>query len=148
LDEEEFKLMNADRLPGAFPDIAQTWVALQTQLLITPIRNEQNYQTMVRLANSLADHLNGNEEDPLADLFAIVTDLIESWEASNVTIPKAEPREVLRHLLETHGLKQKDLIGIASPTVVSDILAGRRAISKKVAKALAVRFHIDVSAFL
>lgn len=39
-------------------------------------------------------------------------------------------------------------MGIASPTVVSDILAGRRAISKKVAKALAVRFHTDVSAFL
>ncbi len=148
LDEEESKLMNADRLPGAFPDIAQTWAALQTQLPITPIRNEQDYQTMVRLANSLADHLNGNEEDPLSDLFAIVTDLIESWEAHNVTIPKAEPREVLRHLLETHGLRQKDLIGIASPTVVSDILAGRRAISKKVAKALAVRFHTDVSAFL
>ena len=34
---------------------------------------------MVRLANSLADHLNGNEEDPLSDLFAIVTDLIEQF---------------------------------------------------------------------
>lgn len=103
---------------------------------------------MVRLANSLADHLNGSEEQPLADLFAIVTDLIQSWEVRNVTGPKAEPREVLRHLLVTNGLKQKDLAGIASPTVVSDILAGRRAISKKVAKALAVRFQTDVSAFL
>ncbi len=148
MDEEEFKLMNADRLPGAFPDIAQTWVALRAQLPIMPIRNEQDYQQMVRVANSLADHLNGDEEDPLADLFAIVTDLIERWEEQHVEIPKAEPREVLRHLLETHGLKQKDLMGIASPTVVSDILAGRRAISKKVAKALAVRFHTDVSAFL
>lgn len=148
MDEEEFKLMNADRLPGAFPDIAQIWASLQTQLPITPIRNELDYQQMVRLANSLADHLNGSEEDPLSNLFAIVTDLIERWEEQHVEIPKAEPREVLRHLLETHGLKQKDLMGIASPTVVSDILAGRRAISKKVAKALAVRFHTDVSAFL
>jgi HTH-type transcriptional regulator/antitoxin HigA len=148
LDEEEFKFMNADRLPGTFPDIAQTWATLQAQLPITPIRNEQDYQTMARLASALADHLNGSGENPLTDLFAIVNDLIENWEASNVTIPKAEPREVLRYLLETHGLKQKDLIGIASPTVVSDILAGRRAISKKVAKALALRFHTDVSAFL
>ena len=148
MDEEESKLMNADRLPGGFPDIAQTWVALRSQLPLTPIRDETDHQKMVGLANELADHLKGNEEDPLADLFAIVTDLIESWESSHVTIPKAEPREVLRHLLETHGLKQKDLMGIASPTVVSDILAGRRAISKKVAKALAVRFHTDVSAFL
>ncbi|PMS29003.1 helix-turn-helix domain-containing protein [Paraburkholderia rhynchosiae] len=140
--------MNADRLPGSFPDIAQSWAALQAQLPITPIRDEHDYQTMVRLANALADHLNGKEDDPLTDLFAIVSDLVRNWEAHNVTIPAAEPREVLRHLLETHGLKQKDLIGIASPTVVSDILAGRRAISKKVAKALAVRFQTDVSAFL
>jgi HTH-type transcriptional regulator/antitoxin HigA len=148
LDEEEFKLMNADRLPGPFPDIAETWAMLQTQVPITPIRNEEDHQQMVRLANSLADQVNGNEQNPLADLFAIVTELVASWEAHNLTIPKAEPREVLRHLLETHGLKQKDLIGIASPTVVSDILAGRRAISKKVAKALAARFRTDVSAFL
>jgi HTH-type transcriptional regulator/antitoxin HigA len=140
--------MNADRLPGEFPDIAQTWAALQSQLPIKPIRNEQDYQQMVQVANSLTDRLNGNQEDPLVDLLAILTDLIERWEVSNVTVPVAEPREVLRHLLETNGLKQKDLIGIASPTVVSDILAGRRAISKKVAKALALRFHTDVSVFL
>lgn len=148
MDEEESNLMNADRLPGPFPDVAQTWAMLRSQLPIRPIRNEEDYQQMVRVANTLSDHLSGNGEDPLADLHAIVTDLIARWEAHSVTIPKAEPREVLRHLLETHGLKQKDLIGIASPTVVSDILAGRRSISKKVAKALASRFHIDVSAFL
>ncbi|WP_345813816.1 transcriptional regulator [Paraburkholderia sp. PREW-6R] len=140
--------MNADRLPGKFPDIAHNWVALQSQLPIKPIRTEEDYQQMVQIANSLSDHLNGKGDDPLADLFAILTDLIERWEVQNVKVPKAEPREVLRYLLETNNLKQKDLIGIASPTVVSDILAGRRAISKKVAKALAVRFHTDVSAFL
>jgi HTH-type transcriptional regulator/antitoxin HigA len=148
LDEEEFKLMNADRLPGSFPDIAQSWAALQAQLPIKPIRDEQDYQQMVQIASSLTHHLNGSEDNSLADLFAILTELIQNWEAHNVMLPKAEPREVLRHLLATHGLKQKDLIGIASPTVVSDILAGRRAISKKVAKALAARFHTDVSAFL
>jgi HTH-type transcriptional regulator / antitoxin HigA len=148
LDEEEFKLMNADRLPGSFPDIAQSWAALQAQLPIKPIRNEQDYQQMARFSSLLAEHLNGSDGNPLSDLFAIVGDLVRNWEARNVTLPKAEPREVLRHLLVTHGLKQKDLVGIASPTVVSDILAGRRAISKKVAKALAQRFQTDVSAFL
>lgn len=148
LDEEEFKLMNADRLPGTFPDIAQSWAALQAQLPITPIRNEHDYEAMAELADALAGHLNGNQSEPLADLLAIMSDLVSNWKARHVTIPKAEPREVLRHLLETHGLKQKDLMGIASPTVVSDILAGRRSISKKVAKALAQRFQTDVSAFL
>jgi HTH-type transcriptional regulator/antitoxin HigA len=148
LDEDEFKLMNADRLPGAVPDISATWAQLRAQLPITPIRTEEDYQQMLRVANTLADRLIGTEQDPLADLLAIVTELIDHWRARQTTLPQGEPREVLRHLLATHGLKQKDLAGIASPTVVSDILAGRRAISKKVAKALAARFQTDVSVFL
>ncbi len=148
MDEGKSKQMNADRLPGPFPDISATWASLQSQLPITPIRTEEDYQQMVRVANSLSDHLSGNDNDPLADLHAIVRELVVHWQARNRTVPRAEPREVLRHLLITHGLKQKDLAGIASPTVVSDILAGRRAISKKVAKALAVRFQTDVSEFL
>ncbi|SDH71513.1 helix-turn-helix domain-containing protein [Paraburkholderia phenazinium] len=140
--------MNADRLSGQFPDIIEAWAALQHVALIKPIRNENDYQTMLLLSKELSTHLNGEEDSPLTDLLGVIAALVASWEARNVTVPKAEPREVLRHLLETHGLKQKDLAGIASPTVVSDILAGRRAISKNVAKALAARFHADVSVFL
>ncbi|MCC8391216.1 helix-turn-helix domain-containing protein [Paraburkholderia sp. MMS20-SJTR3] len=140
--------MNADRLPGPVPDYSATWTTLRGQLPITPIRTEEDYQQMVRVSNTLSEYLSGGAEDPLADLHAIVTELIAHWQARHPTLPQAEPREVLRHLLATHGLKQKDLAGIASPTVVSDILAGRRAISKKVAKALAARFQTDVSVFL
>jgi HTH-type transcriptional regulator / antitoxin HigA len=149
LDKEELKHMNADRLPGTFPDLAETWATLQHQVLLKPIRNEHDYQSMSALANELSRHIDGDQANPLVDLHTIVKDLIEAWHArQQVLIPQAEPREVLRHLLETHGLKQKDLADIASPTVVSDILAGRRAISKNVAKALAARFHADVSVFL
>jgi len=85
---------------------------------------------------------------PLDDLFDLVTDLIEVWESHQAAVPLAEPREVLRYLLEVHDLKQKDLTDIASPTVISDILAGRRAISKNVARALSERFGTDASAFI
>ncbi len=130
------------------PEVAQTWGLLQQQIFFKPIRSERDYQKMTRLANDLAEHLEGGNENTLGDLFGIVSDLIESWEAQHVQASKADPRAVLRHLLETHGLKQKDLADIASPTVISDVLAGRRAISKNVAKALAVRFKTDVGLFL
>jgi len=102
---------------------------------------------MVALANELADHLE-QQDGPLNELFDLVTDLIELWESSHAQVPKAEPREVLRYLLEVHDLKQKDLADIASPTVISDVLAGRRRISRNVAKALAERFGVDASVFL
>ena len=140
--------MNADRLSGQVPDIVEAWAALQSKLSIKPIRNEQDYEEMTQLANALTNHLHGDKDNPLTDLLGVLSALIGSWESRQVVLPSAEPREVLRHLLETHGLKQKDLADIASPTVVSDILAGRRAISKNVAKALAVRFRTDVSVFI
>jgi len=140
--------MNADRLSGHVPDIVEAWAALQSNVCIKPVRDEQEYEEMAQLSNALKNHLQGDTDNPLADLLGVVSDLMGVWEARHVVLPEAEPREVLRHLLETHGLKQKDLADIASPTVVSDILAGRRAISKNVAKALAVRFRTDVSVFL
>ena len=140
--------MNADRLSGQVPDIVEAWAALQSKVPLKPIRNEQEYEQLTQLANALTNHLHGDADNPLTDLLGVLSAMIGGWESRQVVVPSAEPREVLRHLLETHGLKQKDLADIASPTVVSDILAGRRAISKNVAKALAVRFRTDVSVFI
>lgn len=139
--------MNIHSFSGSLPEIAKAWSALQTQAFLKPIRNDDDYQSMVRLAEMLADNLEG-EEGPISDIFGVVTDLIEIWETHHVAIPKAEPKEVLRYLLESHDLKQKDLADIASPTMISDILAGRRAISKTVAKALSERFNTDISVFI
>ncbi|SAL68820.1 Antitoxin HigA [Caballeronia peredens] len=139
--------MKALSHPGGVPEFAKTWSILQGQIFLKPIRNDADYRRMVALANQLADHVEG-EEGSLADLFGVVSDLIEVWESHHPDLPKAEPKDVLRYLLDAHDLKQKDLADIASPTVISDILAGRRAISKSVAKALAERFGTDVSAFM
>ncbi len=149
--EEEPENMNADRIAGSFPAIAEAWTALQDQVPLTPVRSEKGYETLKQFAKDLTAHLHGDAPAPLADLLEIATMLIAAWEAKQagqLPLPDASPRDVLRYLLQTHKLRQKDLSDIASPTVISDILAGRRAISKNVAKALAVRFHTDVSRFL
>jgi len=138
--------MNVRSASGSFPEIAKTWSILQGQVFLKPIRSEGDYEKMLALANELVDRLE-QDDGPLNELFDLVTDLIALW-AHSVPVPTAEPREVLRYLLDAHGLKQKDLADVASPSVISDVLAGRRAVSKKVAKALAKRFGVDASVFL
>ena len=96
----------------------------------------------------LADAVGEDEGHPLYSLYEIALDLIEQWEDKHISIPAAPPREVLRHLLEANNFKRKDLMDIASPTLVSDILAGRRDISKRLAKCLAARFRVDIAAFI
>jgi HTH-type transcriptional regulator / antitoxin HigA len=128
-------------------ELIQAWSTLRTKIHLKSIRTEDDYKKLVALANELADQLEEGD-GPLNALFEIVSDLIAVWESRHVSLPQAEPREVLRYLLKEHNLKQKDLADIVSPSHLSDILSGRRGISKKLAKALAVRFNLDASAFI
>ena len=50
--------------------------------------------------------------------------------------------------MNQHGLKQDDFIDIASRGRISDILAGKGAISKDIANGLAKRFHVHTDVFL
>ena len=133
---------------SSLPALTQAWTAFQGHALLRPIRNESDFARLHALADALADSVGDDEDHALYSLFEIAMDLIERWETVHVTIPVAAPREVLRHLLEANQLKQKDLAAIASQTLISDILAGRRDISKRLAKALAERFHVDIGAFI
>lgn len=130
------------------PELITAWAALQDHALLRPIRNDTDFERVHALADELADEVGDDLTHPLFDLFELAMLLIEKWEDEHVEIPDLEPKEVLRFLLDENKLKQKDLADIASPTLISDILAGRREISRLLAKSLARRFHVDASAFL
>ncbi|THF69626.1 hypothetical protein E7T06_10785 [Deinococcus sp. Arct2-2] len=63
-------------------------------------------------------------------------------------LPAAEPREIVRFLMDQHGLKQRELPEIGSQGVVSEILSGKRALNMRQTQALAGRFGVDVAVFL
>jgi HTH-type transcriptional regulator/antitoxin HigA len=148
LDEEKSeKMKNLDQ-SSALPEISQAWAKLQSVALIRTIRNEADFERMHAYANELSDEVGDDENHPLYSLFEIVMDIIDRWEGDHVIIPDSPPREVLRFLLEENGLKQKDLAEIASPALISDILSGRREISKKLARSLASRFNTSVEVFV
>jgi len=80
--------------------------------------------------NQLLDAGGANQAHPLAGLAEALGELIQTYEKRQAPLPEAEPREVLRYLVAEHGLRQTDFAGIASQGTISDILSGRRAISK------------------
>lgn len=129
--------------------IAPIWGDLQHRLGLAPIHSKAQYNRMVQLMNSLVDEVGGNEKHPLADLLEIVGDIIAVYEDRHYPIADAEPREVLRLLMEQNSLQQKDLATeLGSQSVVSEILSGKRAINARQAKALAARFAVSPGAFL
>jgi HTH-type transcriptional regulator/antitoxin HigA len=79
----------------------------------------------------------------------LLTSLIEQFEETAYPIPDAEPRQVLRFLMESNDLKAIDLADtLGSRSKVSEILAGTRSISKGQAKRLGERFRISPAAFI
>ncbi|HYW43741.1 MAG TPA: helix-turn-helix domain-containing protein [Bryobacteraceae bacterium] len=87
------------------------------------------------------------EEDALLDL---LTNLIRDYEAStHPSRPESTPHGLVAFLLEQRDLKPNDLWPvIGSKGRVSEILAGKRSISKEQAKKLAEFFRVRADLFL
>ena len=85
------------------------------------------------------------EQKSLADLLTV---LIERFE-NRYEIGHAEPLDALRTLMEERGLRQRDLTEVfGSSSVTSDVVNGKREISKQHARKLAEFFHVPVSIFI
>lgn len=86
------------------------------------------------------------EEEMLLNLLSL---LISDFERRFYQIKKAPPLDVLKELMAANGLKQADLAPISgSKGITSEVLNGKRGISKDKAKALANYFHISAEAFI
>jgi len=63
-------------------------------------------------------------------------------------MPKVRGAEMLRFLMEEHGLAQSDLPEIGSQGVVSEILNGKRELNVRQIRALARRFKVSPAVFV
>ena len=128
--------------------IAKRYKALCELVPLKPITKKTEYEAAVEHLNQLLDAGGANQAHPLAGLVEALGELIQTYEKRQTPMPDAEPRQVLRYLMEEHGLRQTDLAGIASQGMISDVLSGRREISKALAKKLAAKFDISAAVFL
>ncbi|MBA2606148.1 MAG: transcriptional regulator [Acidobacteria bacterium] len=99
-----------------------------------------------RLMNKGEDGLSP-EEDRLFDLLA---NLLEDYERRTLpTLARSTPLEMLKFLMSENDLKQKDVVPIfGSQGIASEVLSGKRAVSKTQAKALAERFRVSAELFI
>ena len=130
--------------------ITPAWRSLQQALPVrlAPVRNEPQYQALHDLLNHLVDVVGDDEEHELVDLLDLVGQLITDYEDQHYSLPDAPPWEVLRFLMEQHGLKQSDLTQEVGEEAMSDILNGKREINIRQAKALGERFGVSPMVFI
>jgi HTH-type transcriptional regulator/antitoxin HigA len=121
---------------------------LLSQVHPTVIKTEEEHQRLLAEIERLIDKGDKKSPEELA-LLELLCQLVEAHEAQHHAIEKAEPHEVLQHLMDERGLRQSDLLPIfGSRGYVSDIVNGKRGISKQHAKALAKLFHVSPEVFI
>lgn len=112
------------------------------------IRNEREYNTAVKRLNELLDEISDKEKHPLYSLLDTLGTLIHAYEEEHYPIPDASGTEVLRFLMDEHGLTQSDLPEVGSQGVVSEILNGKRELNVRQIRSLAERFGVSTAVFV
>ncbi|HJX89725.1 MAG TPA: hypothetical protein VJ372_04470 [Pyrinomonadaceae bacterium] len=82
-------------------------------------------------------------------ILKLLVRLIEDFEQRYYHPKEAEPLEILHHLMEARGIKQTHLWEVfGSKGIASEVLNGKRGMSKTHARALANYFHVPADLFL
>ena len=111
------------------------------------IRTEEENERLIEELAKLDDREDlSPEEDELAELLAA---LIEEYEGRRYPMGAVSPHAMLQHLMESRGLTHKDVWRLfGSKGVASEVLNGKRSISKAQAKKLAEFFHVTPDLFI
>jgi len=121
---------------------------LLSQTMPVVIETEKENERMLAIVEKLMDKGENlsPEEEKLLKLF---TRLIEDFERQYYRVRDAEPLQVLQHLMESHGIKPTHLWEVfGSKGITSEVLNGKRGISKTHARALAQYFHVPADLFI
>lgn len=127
------------------PDIQHHWSAIGPLLTI---RNEREYDLAVERLNGLLDEVGTDAQHPLYTLLDTLGTLLQAYEEQHYPIPDSSGAEVLRFLMDEHGLTQSELPEIGSQGVVSEILNGKRELNMRQIRALATRFKVSPAVFI
>ena len=112
------------------------------------IETEEENERMLAIVEKLMDkgEAISPEEEKILKLLAR---LIEDFEMRYYHPREATPLEVLQHLMESRGAKQSHLWEVfGSKGIASEVLSGKRGISKTHARALADYFHVPADLFI
>ena len=125
-----------------------SWQAFDTLAHLRPVHNEADYDRMLAMMNALLDVAGDDENHPLSSLLELAADLVSRYEQEHHPIEAAEPKDALRFLMESRGLKQEDLSSVIPQSNLSAILAGKRKISAVMAGKLGGFFGISPAVFV
>jgi HTH-type transcriptional regulator/antitoxin HigA len=115
---------------------------------IRAIRNEEDHKWALNEIEAYFDNnpAVGSKE---ADRFDVLAALIKEYEDRTVTIPNADPIDVLEFAIDSMGHTQAELAGIiGSRSRASEILNRKRALTLPMIRDISAAWHIPTDALI
>lgn len=111
------------------------------------IKSKTQYKEYSNMLEELV--FSGSKSRDTKDEIALLTLLIEKWDAEHNTFHDVDPIHLLHSLMDDHNMKAKGLIDLLSISkgYVSDILNYKKGLSKDVIRKLAEHFKVSQEAF-
>lgn len=109
--------------------------------------DDSDLQARMELIDELYSH--ADSEDHVAARFAeSVADRVYEYETETILVPHLSQSEALSYLIESRGIKQKDLSEIATQSVISEILHSKRKMTVSHIKGFSDFFKVPVEFFM
>ena len=126
--------------------LAANYAALLSETRPEVIHDEKQNQAYIRRLEELTTKKSVTRaEEKLVELLAV---LIEDFETKHYPVPDASPIAIVKHLMEAHHLRQKDLVSVfGTESIASEVLHGKRELTKEHISRLSVRFGVSPAVF-
>ena len=129
-------------------DIPESYAELVELFMVRPLHDEVDYHNALAVLDAMAGYeMNPDQED----YFEAVATFVEKYEAEHYAIGAQDvtPVELLRSLLEEHGMSESDLGRLLGDRSLGHrILTGERELSKTHIRILAEHFALNPAVLL
>ena len=123
------------------------YASLLINTLPAVIRSEAENERYIALLEE-RDRKGGRMSAAERRMAELLTLLIENFEEKHYALEAASPIEILNELMSANDLKQKNLLDIfGTPSIVSEVLNGKRKLTTEHIRKLSQRFHVSPEVF-
>ena len=126
--------------------LAVAYGALLSETKPAVIHGEEDNERYIKMLQHFVsqDSLTPAQEK----LVELLTVLINDFESRHYKLEASGPLDIIRHLMEAGGLRQKDLVDVfGTESIVSNVLNGKRDLTKDHIKRLSTKFGVSPAVF-
>jgi HTH-type transcriptional regulator / antitoxin HigA len=128
--------------------VRSEYAALLSTTLPAVIRSEAENERYIALLEEL-DSKGSRMTAAERRMAELLTLLIEDFEEKHYALKASSPVDVLNELMSANNLKQKDLLDVfGTPSIVSEVLHGKRQFTTEHIRRLSRRFHVSPEVFI